>query len=158
MTLYDLNNPSDPVNFYAATHEAAFCATILVGRGMYEAKPLTKNGNEDEDAKAVPMFLMGIGFEDFLKGLGFEDLEAVIEAHRADTVAALRTFATSTPKERVLYDMALSKMGEKERAEFVAEWEDLRRGSSNRIVASAHSLADAVEKGPDPDDDGEPDA
>ena len=42
---YELINPSDEITFEAPTYEAAVCATLMVGKGMYSANHIDEHGD-----------------------------------------------------------------------------------------------------------------
>ncbi len=143
MTLYDLINPSDPVTFYAPSFTVAAAATIILGEGKLGASPVGEEGEE------VPLlaFADQAYFDGWVQGLGYESFSEMLNENRSETVACLRTFATVSPDERKIYDLALRAITDDEkRTEFLEAWDDAKRSSLNQITNVAHRLADQLER------------
>ena len=142
--LYELINPSDPITFYADTLAAATGAVVLIGRGWYGAEP------EDEGYTTVPLmsFMGAEAFQQWFQerfDAPVDDLSGFLSYYRKDIIQALRTFATASFAERQLYDVALAAITDSDkRAEFLAQWDDIKRSSLNDIVNKAHKIADEL--------------
>lgn len=134
--LYDVVNPSDPVTFEAKSFEAALGAILLVSNGNYAARPV-----RPDDAEEVPMFLLGMGVEEYFEKRG-ETIEGFVESHYDDIIDALKSFATVEPRERNHYDARLGRISDPDkRKAFIRNWDDKHRSSMNRITLRAHDLA-----------------
>jgi hypothetical protein len=156
---YEVINPSDAVTFRAASLPAAFLAVMLVGGGKYAGEPLDEKGRritgEAADELAVPIFLFGGAqawahkhWPELVPPGSTDDWgSALIAAHRADLLEALRSFCTGSWADRALFESALAKIDDPaKRAAFVAEWDDKRRSSLNAITNRANAIADRLEK------------
>lgn len=153
---YDLINPSDAVTFTAPSLPVAFLATCLISTS-YAATPLDEEGQplEPEAAKdwEVPMFLFGGAREwaaerwpDLVTATRDEWAEPLLQAHKPELIACLRTFCTGSWKDRKLFDSALAAIDDPEkRAAFLADWDDKKRSSLTEITNRAHRIADRLE-------------
>lgn len=158
---YELINPSDAVTFIAPSLPAAFLAVMLVGGGHYGTNVLDDQGHRldtpegaERHPDEVPMFLFGgaqaWGHERWPEHVppGSTDNwgTALIEAHRAELVATLRSFCTGSWRDRQLFDAALAAIDDPaKRVAFIADWDDKKRSSLNGITNRAHAIADRLE-------------
>lgn len=140
--IYEIINPSDPVTINAESFESALLATALLGSGQYAAHPI------DDSWEKVPLFLFG-GFDKWFAKrfprLG--DASDLLDLHKADTVAALRSTLTGTPDARRQYNMAAKHITDPDELKaFRRSWEAKKRTSLNDIADRAQVLADKLEK------------
>lgn len=136
---YEIINPSDCVMISAPTFEVAALATILLGNGQYGAKP--QDGGED-----VPIFLFSSWRAWVKERFGFDEAETMLEQHKADVAATLRTACTGSFSDRELFDAALAAITQEgKRKAFLADWDDKRRTSLTQITNRANELADWLE-------------
>lgn len=143
--LYELINPSDSITFEAETFELAALATFLVGNGAYGATPIT----DDENAKKVPVLLLGMGVDEWIKQEFDCTIEEFFERTMEEVSTVLLSFATVSVRERQIYELALSKITDEEkRIEFLAEWDDKRRSSIAQITNRAHELGRNIKVNP----------
>jgi hypothetical protein len=137
--IYEIINPSDCVTIDAPTFEAAALATILIGNGQYGAKP--DDGGED-----VPIFLFSSWRAWVKERFGFDEAEQMLEAHKVDVIAALKSACTGSISDRKLFDSALAAITDDEkRAAFLADWDDKKRTSMTAIANAAHDTAKWLE-------------
>lgn len=157
---YELTNPSDPVTFVAPSLASAFLAVALVGGSSTGGQPLDERGErltgDEEAANEVPIFLFGGAREwahrrwpDLVPAIPTDNWgSALIDAHRADLVATLRSFLTATWGGRQLFNMAYELIPEATgRMAWAEAWEERHRSSMNDITRRAWALADRLEQG-----------
>lgn len=138
--IYEIVNPSDPVTVDAPSFEGALFATVLLGGGQYFGKPA------EEGKEKVPGFLFG-GFDVwFEERYGGREAQDLLDEHRADVIATLRSACTGSVADRCLFDSALAAITDPDkRAEFLLTWDDQKRTSLNDIARRAHQIADKLD-------------
>lgn len=120
MTLYELINPSDAHTFYAESDEVAHLTASLIS-GMYFAKRC--DGAEIAPYPADPHVILD------------SRLPAIANALETMVVG------TSDVGSRGVYESELAKQSPDSRDRWLAEWEDRKRSSLNRIQRYATNLA-----------------
>jgi hypothetical protein len=150
MELYELINPSDCVTFHAPSNQVAIAVSLLVGRGQYPARRCSDDtsvgglllfATEEQTEAMLAKWFVGVA------------LEAWIDAHRDEVIAALEDCATMSVSDRQTYDAACAAITEPSKlATFKAEVQDKKRTSMNDISGYAWKMA-AKMRGEKPKDD-----
>jgi len=153
LQLYELINPCDPITFEATEPAAAIVAT-MVGQGRFSAHP-----TDVQELQVVPMFAFSRETpSEWATRIYDCDWPTLAERHKADVIAALRSFVTGKATMRPIYATTLELLTDDQaRAVFIDTWEDNQRSSLNQITNRAHALADTIEYG-QPKDEPTPDA
>lgn len=141
MALWELVNPSDPYTLRCDDFEVAAVVSVLLGEGK---TPLHEVGG---DARKVPFFLFGGHDEWFLGQFGAKAGDVIarcMTSSRSAIADALDSVVIGTPRDRELYEEALSAMSEADRAAYRKTWHDRKRSSLSDYGSFAWGLAERL--------------
>jgi len=144
--IYELINPSDPYTFTAPSFMIATATVCVLGSGQYGAHAIKEDGNHDETAEDVPIFLFG-GSEAWFKERGIDSFSDYVDAHREEIATCLETFIIGSYSERRTMERVLEEIrDEGDRVRARERWHDERRSSMNDIGLRAARLASVLRR------------
>jgi len=126
--LYELCNPSDPYTFYAPTVEVAGVAACLLSTGF---GAVSIDGEE-----RTPILF---GWDEWLTEKGID--ETWFKTHALEIADALDSFMIGDAARRADVDSMLELLPPEKRNQWVAERQERRRSSLNKIGERAYELA-----------------
>lgn len=141
--IFEIINPSDKCTLETDEYRVATFVSIILGRGKYGLNLVGKNvSKEDEEAYHVPMFL----FKDPSEWIAenFEEnnlddfLDDLISFNAKELSDCFYSVAYTDAEGRDEYNKKLESFkNEKEKLEWMKEWNDEKRSSLNNIVGLA---------------------
>jgi hypothetical protein len=136
--LYEIVTPCDPYTFRAPTLAVAAVALLFLTEWKGAGKPLDGEGPE------TPFFPFGCtqkAMEEQILELTGGTLQAFIDANKNAIADSLASVLIGSQGDRGLFEEAVSRMPESERASFREQWHDRKRSSISDFGKRAQQLA-----------------
>lgn len=136
--LYDIINPSDSMTFRAPDLQVAALSMFLLSEGKFGAD-CREDGGEN-----VPIFALG-GAQAWWDSKFDEPIDAAIIRRAGEVADALDSLVYGDWSTRSIFERELATIGGDEaRQDFIHEWNDENRSSTNEIGAAASGIADQL--------------
>jgi len=136
--IHEIINPSDEYTIECDDMEILTASIFILGEGSYATE------SKDTDFKVPITIFGGENGEDFFKNTFGKDLGEFANANKPEIAECLETICIGSIDDRELYIMALSKIDEDQKEDFIKEWYDKKQSSMNGIGQRALLIAKAI--------------